>query len=101
MNDNFLVSPPIEGAMDLRVRGRDVEADLGRPFEGQHDVCVSIWRDPGIEDLNEDNPAEQLVHAFSTGRSWTPWRSREWSSGRRRWETRKNMRVLVPVPAPT
>ncbi len=61
----LLVSPPLEGPMDLVVRGREVELS----WEGalKENTTYVFQFGEGIVDVNEGNPAEQLVHAFSTG----------------------------------
>ena len=61
----LLVSPPIEGTMELIVRGREVE--LTWDAELRDSTTYVFQFGEGIEDVNEGNPAEQLVHAFSTG----------------------------------
>ena len=62
----LLVSPPIEGTMELIVRGREVE--LTWDAELRDSTTYVFQFGEGIEDVNEGNPAEQLVHAFATGR---------------------------------
>ena len=61
----LLVSPPLDGPMDLIVRGREVELS----WEGglKENTTYVFQFGEGIVDVNEGNPAEQLVHAFSTG----------------------------------
>ena len=61
----LLVSPPLEGPMDLVVRGREVELS----WEGglMENTTYVFQFGEGIVDVNEGNPAKQLVHAFSTG----------------------------------
>ena len=61
----LLVSPPLDGLMDLVVRGREVELS----WEGglKENTTYVFQFGEGIVDVNEGNPAEQLVHAFSTG----------------------------------
>ena len=61
----LLVSPPLDGPMDLVVRGREVELS----WEGglKENTTYVFQFGEGIVDVNEGNPAQQLVHAFSTG----------------------------------
>ena len=61
----LLVSPPIEGAMDLIVRGREVELSWEASLRDSTTYVFQFGK--GIADVNEGNPAVQLVHAFSTG----------------------------------
>jgi len=61
----LLVSPPIEGTMDLIVRGREIELTWDGELRDSTTYVVQFG--DGIADVNEGNPAVNLVHAFATG----------------------------------
>ena len=61
----LLVSPPLEGPMDVVVRGREVE--LTWEAELRENTTYVFQFGDGVVDMNEGNPAQNLVHAFSTG----------------------------------
>lgn len=61
----LLVSPPFEGPMDVVVRGREVE--LTWEAELRENTTYVFQFGDGVVDMNEGNPAQNLVHAFSTG----------------------------------
>ena len=61
----LLVSPPLEGPMDVVVRGREVE--LTWEAELRENTTYVFQFGDGVVDVNEGNPAQNLVHAFSTG----------------------------------
>ena len=61
----LLVSPPIEGPMDLIVRGKEVELTWDAPLQANRTYVFQFG--DAIVDVNEGNPALDLVHAFSTG----------------------------------
>ena len=61
----LLVSPPLEGPMDVVVRGREVE--LTWEAELRENTTYVFQFGVGVVDMNEGNPAQNLVHAFSTG----------------------------------
>ena len=61
----LLVSPPLEGPMDMVVRGREVE--LTWEAELRENTTYVFQFGDGVVDVNEGNPAQNLVHAFSTG----------------------------------
>ena len=61
----LLVSPPIDGAMDLIVRGREIELTWDGELRDSTTYVVQFG--DGIADVNEGNPAVNLVHAFATG----------------------------------
>lgn len=61
----LLVSPPIDGPIDLIVRGREVEVTWEAPLQSN---TTYVWQfGQGIVDVNEGNAAKGLVHAFATG----------------------------------
>ena len=61
----LLVSPPIDGPVDLIVRGREVELTWEEPLKAN---TTYVWQfGQGVVDLNEGNAAKGLVHAFTTG----------------------------------
>ena len=61
----LLVSPPIDGPVDLIVRGREVELTWEEPLKAN---TTYVWQfGQGIVDVNEGNAAKGLVHAFATG----------------------------------
>ena len=51
--------------MDLIVRGREVELSWEASLRDSTTYVFQFGK--GIADVNEGNPAVQLVHAFSTG----------------------------------
>ena len=61
----LLVSPPIEGTMDLVVRGREVELTWDADLKANTTYVIQFG--DAIVDVNEGNPARGLVYAFSTG----------------------------------
>ena len=61
----LLVSPPLEGPMEVVVRGREVE--LTWEAELRKNTTYVFQFGDGVVDMNEGNPAQNLVHAFSTG----------------------------------
>ena len=61
----LLVSPPLDGPVDLVVRGKEVEVIWEEPLEAN---TTYVWQfGQGIVDVNEGNAAKGLVHAFATG----------------------------------
>lgn len=61
----LLVSPPLEGNVELVEKGKTVELSWTEPLR---DGTTYVFQfGDGIVDLTEGNPAENLVHAFSTG----------------------------------
>ena len=65
LNQQLLVSPPLGGPVESIVRGRTVELSWDAPLK-ENTTYVFQFGD-GVVDLNEGNPAESLVRAFSTG----------------------------------
>lgn len=61
----LLVSPPLEGAVDLVVRGKEIE--LTWEGELRDNTTYVVQFGEGVVDVNEGNSAVNLVHAFSTG----------------------------------
>ena len=61
----LLVSPPLEGAVDLVVRGKEVELTWDGDLRDNTTYVVQFGE--GVVDVNEGNSAVNLVHAFSTG----------------------------------
>jgi len=61
----LLVSPPIDGAMDLIVRGREIELTWDGDLRDSTTYVVQFG--DGIADVNEGNAAMNLIHAFATG----------------------------------
>ena len=61
----LLVSPPLDGPVDLVVRGKEVEVTWEKPLAAN---TTYVWQfGQGIVDVNEGNAAKGLVHAFATG----------------------------------
>ena len=61
----LLVSPPLDGPVDLVVRGKEVEVSWEEPLEAN---TTYVWQfGQGIVDVNEGNATKGLVHAFATG----------------------------------
>lgn len=61
----LLVSPPLDGQVDLVVRGKEVEVTWEEPLQAN---TTYVWQfGQGIVDVNEGNAAKGLVHAFATG----------------------------------
>ena len=61
----LLVSPPLEGPVDLVVRGKEVEVTWEESLAAN---TTYVWQfGQGIVDVNEGNAAKGLVHAFATG----------------------------------
>ena len=61
----LLVSPPLDGPVDLVVRGKEVEVTWEEPLAAN---TTYVWQfGQGIVDVNEGNAAKGLVHAFATG----------------------------------
>lgn len=61
----LLVSPPLDGSVDLVVRGKEVEVTWEEPLAAN---TTYVWQfGQGIVDVNEGNAAQGLVHAFATG----------------------------------
>ncbi|MGB2423991.1 MAG: Ig-like domain-containing protein, partial [Flavobacteriales bacterium] len=61
----LLVSPPLDGAVDLVVRGKEVELTWDGDLRDNTTYVVQFGE--GVVDVNEGNSAVNLVHAFSTG----------------------------------
>ena len=61
----LLVSPPLDGPVDLVVRGKEVEVTWEESLAAN---TTYVWQfGQGIVDVNEGNAAQGLVHAFATG----------------------------------
>lgn len=61
----LLVSPPLDGPVDLVVRGKEVEVTWEETLAAN---TTYVWQfGQGIVDLNEGNAAQGLIHAFATG----------------------------------
>ena len=61
----LLVSPPLEGVVELVERGKTVELSWTQPLRDSTTYVFQFG--DGIVDLTEGNAAKNLVHAFSTG----------------------------------
>ena len=61
----LLISPPIEGNVELLVKGKDIELS----WEGglRDNTTYVVQFGDGVLDVTEGNAAQDLVHAFSTG----------------------------------
>ena len=61
----LLVSPPLDGPVDLVVRGKEVEVTWEETLAAN---TTYVWQfGQGIVDVNEGNAAQGLIHAFATG----------------------------------
>ena len=61
----LLVSPPLEGAVELQVRGREVWVSWDEALRAQTTYVFQFG--DAVADVNEGNAATNLRHAFSTG----------------------------------
>ena len=61
----LLVSPPLDGAVELEVRGREVWVSWDEALRPQTTYVFQFG--DAIADVNEGNAATNLRHAFSTG----------------------------------
>jgi hypothetical protein len=61
----LLVSPPLEGAVELEVRGREVWVSWDEALRAQTTYVFQFG--DAVADVNEGNAATNLRHAFSTG----------------------------------
>ena len=61
----LLVSPPLDGAVELEVRGREVWVSWDEALRAQTTYVFQFG--DAVADVNEGNAATNLRHAFSTG----------------------------------
>ena len=61
----LLVSPPLGAGMELEVRGREVILSWDDSLA--QEVTYVFQFGDAVVDVNEGNPAQNLLHAFSTG----------------------------------
>lgn len=61
----LLVSPPLNGAVELEVRGREVWVSWDEALRAQTTYVFQFG--DAVADVNEGNAANNLRHAFSTG----------------------------------
>lgn len=61
----LLVSPPLNGAVELEVRGREVWVSWDEALRDQTTYVFQFG--DAVADVNEGNAANNLRHAFSTG----------------------------------
>ena len=61
----LLVSPPLDGAVELEVRGREVWVSWDEALRTQTTYVFQFG--DAVADVNEGNAATNLRHAFSTG----------------------------------
>lgn len=61
----LLVSPPLNGSVDLEVRGRELWVSWNEPLRAQTTYVFQFG--DAVADVNEGNAATNLRHAFSTG----------------------------------
>ena len=61
----LLVSPPLNGAVELEVRGREVWVSWDEALRAQTTYVFQFG--DAVADVNEGNAATNLRHAFSTG----------------------------------
>jgi len=64
---NVVISPPVKEKPDFSLRGRTLRIDWSNADTLRSATTYTLNFSNAIEDLNEGNPVEDLVLAFSTG----------------------------------
>lgn len=65
-NQQIIISPPLQG-FSTRLKGKTVILDLGDKDTLRSNVTYVIQFGEAVQDLTENNPAEDLRYVFSTG----------------------------------
>lgn len=64
---NVVISPPIKEKPEFTLRGKTLRIDWSKADTLRSETTYTLNFSNAIEDLNEGNPVEDLVFAFSTG----------------------------------
>lgn len=89
----LLISPPLQGAVEVIERGKTVEVSWESPLEDRTTYVFQFG--DGIVDLTEGNPASSLIHAFATGDQLDTLSLQGRVTGAVDGKPRSNWRVLV------
>lgn len=66
LNQKLIISPPIEPAPDIRIRGKGIQIDLD-PENLEENTTYNFNFNDAIADNNENNVLHSFIYAFSTG----------------------------------
>jgi hypothetical protein len=67
LSSQLIISPPLKKQPDISVRGKSLLIELDKDEQLRSNTTYSFYFGQAIQDLNENNPADNFRYIFSTG----------------------------------